>query len=389
MRVFIYVQGLIGSGHLVRSGEIARALAKHHEVWLLDGGRPIPRHSFPDKIHLVQPPRIRRKGPGLIPMNSDLPIDQVMELRRQQLLNTIVQVKPDVLLIEHFPISKWLLYDEIIALIETVRMHHSTKVICSLRDYSPLHFYDANPTNHKYRTQQTLEDYFDHLLIHGDPQFVTQLDNASWAEGLSIPANYTGFVSQKPQMPIPGDASVAKRGEAVVSVGGAGDASLAYAAIAAWKHMESKGLSGDRTLTVFLPLETNQQELEQLHRAGQGCRLQFEPFAVDFLDRLEKAELSISHAGYNTCMNLLETNTRCVLVPSSVIHDQLPRAKRMVELGLAQMLEQSELQPESLADAIYRALKNPKLSHRFDLNGADQTRQLIESIHSNTLSATA
>jgi len=43
-RVLLYTQHLSGTGHFVRIFEIARALAERYEVYLIDGGRLIPRH---------------------------------------------------------------------------------------------------------------------------------------------------------------------------------------------------------------------------------------------------------------------------------------------------------------------------------------------------------
>ena len=383
MRVFLYVQNLTGSGHLVRIGEIARALSERHEVWVTDGGRPVPRRPLPDRVGVVSLPRIRRDGPGLAALEASRKIDDVLNERRRLLLEAIERVRPDVLLIEHFPISKWNLRQEILPVIDAARaVNPGARVVSSLRDISPRHRYDAGAEEHRRRTRETLETHFDRLLVHADPHFVGIGEHIPWADEVGIPVDYTGFVSEKP---VPGeqDADAGDRnaaGSVVVSAGGAGTTSLASRSIAAWRRLEARREDGGRTLFVFLPLKASTADTRLLRQEGAGLRACIEPFALDFLERVRRADLSLSHAGYNTCMNLLETRTRALIAPMPELADQLPRARRFAEKGLAQMLSQSDLEAEPLATAILAGLDQPKPRHDFDLNGARRTCEILESL---------
>ena len=361
MRVFVYVQGLTGSGHVVRTGEIARELAAAHQVWLTDGGRPVPRRPMPRGVHVIRLPRICRNGPVLAPLDDSLAIGDVLAERRRLLLEAVEQSQPDVLIVEHFPVSKWELHEEILAVIKAVQRKQGAKVVCSLRDISPRHRYDTGAEEHTRRTSRLLETYFDRLLVHADPQFVNLVDSAAWTKGLSIPIEYTGFVSEKLRVCERTDADVASNGShsIVVSMGGAGNTTLACQAIAAWKLIEARGEAGRRTLAIFLPLSVTDKEIEQLDRIIDGYSICLQPFSLDFLDHLGRADLSLSHGGYNTMMNLLETRTRAIIVPISTMADQLPRALRMTAHGLASTLEHAELEPGPLAQAILAALNAP------------------------------
>ena len=333
---------------------------------------------MPKGVHTIQLPRIRRHGPGLAPLDDAHAIGDVLGERKRLLLEAVEQSQPDVLLVEHFPISKWVLHEEILAVIAAAQGNHGAKVVCSLRDISPRHRYDTGAEEHTRRTKKLLESYFDRLLVHADPQFVNLAETAEWTKGLTTPIDYTGFVSAKSRMCEQTDRNGSN--SIIVSMGGAGDTTLARQAIAAWKLIETRRDDDRRMLVIFLPLSVTEQEILQLHQQINGHRIRLKPFAVDFLEHLGRADLSLSHGGYNTTMNLLATRTRTLIAPIRTMADQLPRALRMTELGLASTLQQVDLEPEPLARAILAALDQPRPEHTFNLNGAQETRRILESL---------
>jgi predicted glycosyltransferase len=92
------------------------------------------------------------------------------------------------------------------------------------------------------------------------------------------------------------------------------------------------------------------------------------------------AEVSISQAGYNTCTNVLETRVRAILVPNPATLDQVIRARRMAQLGLARTLDVQDLDSDRLAATILDALAAPRPVHDLDLQGAERTRALLEKM---------
>ena len=97
---------------------------------------------------------------------------------------------------------------------------------------------------------------------------------------------------------------------------------------------------------------------------------------------MQSAELSISQAGYNTCMNVLEIGAKAILVPVPAERDldQAPRAKKLSELGIADMMRSEELTLERMANAILERLESPLVEHNIVLNGAERTEQLLSSL---------
>ena len=116
-----------------------------------------------------------------------------------------------------------------------------------------------------------------------------------------------------------------------------------------------------------------------------GCRCS--AFATDFPSLLAGAELSVSQAGYNTVCDLLRAGCRSLLVPFAAggETEQTSRAQRLEAVGLASMIEEEALTPESLLAAVNGALAGPKPpANALDLNGAANSARLLRRLVGTT-----
>ncbi|MEC4895520.1 MAG: glycosyltransferase [Oscillatoria sp. PMC 1051.18] len=382
-RCFLYSQHLSGTGHFVRTYEIACALAEEYEVYLSDGGRPVPRPRAIASLKLITLPRIYRSTAGIIPLDSRESIEEIREQRKRSLLQATKQICPDVILVEHFPFSKWELYAEIIPLIQLAQIvNQRVKVFCSLRDIPGRMRHDSKGEQHHLQVIQTLHQYFDGILVHADPQVVRLQEHLSWVEQITIPIEYTGYVSQK-AAPHSVDEKFPHSHPsetAIVSAGGAGSLSLISNCIEAWEHPSIQNFTRDRQLLIFLPLFFSEDKLTSLQNYLNSDRIQIQHFSANFLNYLQTATLSISQAGYNTCTNILETRTPAILIPNPAMSDQLPRSRILAERGLVTAIEPEYLSPTTLARAIIETISQPIITHKIDLNGSQNTRQILRKI---------
>ena len=80
-------------------------------------------------------------------------------------------------------------------------------------------------------------------------------------------------------------------------------------------------------------------------------------FRADFPALLARADVSVSHAGYNTVCDILRAGPRSVLVPFAAggETEQTERAARLAARGCALVLAEQDLTPERLAAAIKTA----------------------------------
>jgi predicted glycosyltransferase len=385
VRIFSHAQSLSGVGHFVRAFEIARALGECHEVHVVEGGWPVPRARRPDGVQSIAIPRIQRSRGQLEALDGRRTLGEVLAERIAALERAVHALRPDVLIVEHFPFSKWELEAEVRATIAAARASHpAAKIVCSLRDVArKTQFDDGREARRPYpeRVRAGLA-LFDAVFVHADPRFTRIEEHLPWMSELPTRLVYTGFVSEK-LLPASGRrreilAWLGTRRAVLASAGGSGTGlELLRAIVTAWRGL-ARAHADHHVLVVFGPLRSSEDELEALRRLAGDAAVRIERFNPDFLEWLALAELSISRAGYNTCTNLLETRRRALLVPDPAMSDQPYRARRFAELGLAEVIE--DPRPEACAEAIIRALGRPEPAHDFALDGAERTRSLIETL---------
>ena len=399
-------------GHHFRNREIVRALSQNHQVYFVDGGRQIPGGDLPDSVERIQLSPVFASKEGLSSDELGRDIQEVLRERRDVLCKAIESIDPDIFMIEFFPFGRGRLRSELISAIESTRSTNpDVKVVCSLRDIpmraktadlvgppmpdalaitGKLRFYSVPFGGPQYvhtlmaqryynEVCPTLNTYFDALLVHGDPN-VTQLEeHFPWVEDIEIPIEYTGYVSEKlkPQRLKNG---LPKRFVLVSAGGGAEAYELIVPCIEAWKLLLKQRATQGREMAIFTGPFVPDDHFESLKRMCNRGPFRLSRFVPDFLSWMQAADFSISRAGYNTCMNVLETGTPALLIPIVQAGDQVFRAEKLSELGLADVIASEGLKPEIVADAITKGISRSPSSHDIALNGANKTLAFVSKL---------
>lgn len=352
MRLAFYVQHLLGIGHHRRAELLARALAAHGlDVVVLSGGMPVEGEDW-GGARLVRLPAARADGVAFKRLvDSDgRPIDDAWRARRRAaLLDAVATARPDGILLESFPFARRQFRFELLALLDWVATQRPRPLVAtSIRDILV-----AKPDPARVaEVVATLERAIDHVLVHGDPAVIRLEATFPAAAAIAHKLTYTGFVAA----PAPPPARAARDGVVVSVGGGAVGAELLLAACAA------RALSRARAMPWRLitgPMMAERQVAVIQAAAPQGVTV--ERHRADFRDLLASAVLSISQAGYNTVLDLLQCGPRMVLVPfaASGETEQTIRAEQLAASGRAAIVTEAALGPASLADAIDRALAAP------------------------------
>ena len=411
-RIVFYSQHLIGVGHHFRNREIVRALAQNHQVYFVDGGRQIPGGDLPDTVERIQLSPVFASEEGLSSEESGRDIQEVLQERCDVLCEAIENIDPDVFIIEFFPFGRERLRSELISAIESARsINPDVKVICSLRDIpiraktadlvgppmpdalaitGKLRFYSVPFGGPQYihtlmaqryynEVCPTLNTHFDALLIHGDPKVTRLEEHFPWVEDIEIPIEYTGYVSEKLKSEQRRD-GLPKRFVLVSAGGGAEAYELIVPCIEAWKLLLEQGITQGREMVIFTGPFVKDDQFESLKQMCDGGPFQLSRFASDFLSWMHASDFSISRAGYNTCMNVLETGTPALLVPSVPMGDQVFRAEKLSELGLADVIASTDLSPDMVADVIAKGLSRSRSSHNIALDGANNTLEFVSKL---------
>jgi predicted glycosyltransferase len=291
------------------------------------------------------------------------PVDDAWKRRRSEaLLSAYKASKADALLIELFPFGRRQMRFELIPLLDAATAGPQRPlVVCSVRD-----LIQPNPAREQ-ETVERFERYFDRLLVHGDPRIATFDRTFGLASRIAARLFYTGYVVEE----APRDEGDAGKDEVLVSAGGgAVGRRLLETAIEARAHTSLR----DRPWRILAGV--NAKDMQSLKSDG----VIVERARSDFTLRLTNCVLSVSQAGYNTVMETLQARARAVLVPfvAGGESEQTLRAKLLASRGLAEMVEEHELTPATLAAAIERAAARPRPAPgAIDLGGARRSAELL------------
>jgi predicted glycosyltransferase len=372
--ILIYVQHLLGIGHLMRARLIAEALADQGlDVHLVSGGMPIGGRALRG-VRVVQLPPVRVCDASFTPLrDADFnPVDDPFRTRRAELLVAAYEaVRPSAVVFETFPFGRRAMRFELFPLLARIDATHPRPlVLSSIREILQV---QAKPEREREMLGWAAR-WFDAILVHGDRRFARFEDTFSFAEALAPPVHYTGFVFASP--PRPRDADDSSRREVVVSAGGGGvgiellDMALAAQTLSAHRELTWRVLAGPNIGDEGL------RRLEQ--HAGSTAIV--ERSRTDFAALLKQAFVSISQAGYNTTLDVIASGARPVIVPftGNGETEQRARGERLREFGLAVVVDDRTLTPQRLADAVdAAAARRDWGTWQFDSDGAARTAQLV------------
>jgi UDP-N-acetylglucosamine--N-acetylmuramyl-(pentapeptide) pyrophosphoryl-undecaprenol N-acetylglucosamine transferase len=115
---------------------------------------------------------------------------------------------------------------------------------------------------------------------------------------------------------------------------------------------------------LFVVQQCREEDLARVETAYRdaGVRAHLATFFANLPEEMAKAHLVIGRAGASTVAELTVMGRPSILVPlpHAVDNDQLNNAKRLAESGGAWCIEQKELTPERLANALSRLLGSPE-----------------------------
>jgi predicted glycosyltransferase len=361
VKVFLYVQHLLGIGHLKRAAVVARALVRAGcDVTVASGGLPVPGFFAPGVRAVQLPPASSPDASFRFLVDEQgRQVDEAWRVRRRdRLLAAFAEAAPDCLLIELFPFGRRQMRFELHPLLDAAAATKPRPLIaCSLRD-----LLQPKPAREP-EVLALVERYFDRVLVHSDPRLARFELTFAAAADLGGKLQYTGYVvDELPERSTEGD------GEVLVSAGGgAVGRKLLETAVAARAHSSVGG-----TWRILAGVQGGELS------GGEGIVI--EKYREDFATLLTNCAVSVSQAGYNTVCETLRARSRAVLVPFAAHGEveQALRARLLAERGWVRTLAEHELDPRRLAAAVDCAasMSRPP-ANAVDLGGAARTAELL------------
>jgi predicted glycosyltransferase len=388
-RVLFYCQSLLGIGHFVRSRQLLFAL-RDFDALFLYGGEFVPDFDLPAWVEAVYLPAIKSDASfeRLYAVDDSYSLPEIQARRKEMLLAAFDRFAPDVLLIELFPFGRRKFNFELLPLLAHARATRpEVKMVCSLRDILV-----SRPDQARYEAEvcALMNQYFDLLLIHADPRLQRLEETFGNVSGINCAIRYTGYVGQTivrhdenvgQTLVRSGSGQTKVCPTFLVSVGaGRVGSELIYCALDA-----DKRLTGPRRLHILTGPHMRVEEFQCLRQRAEGrSYITIERHTTQFLTLLRQADLSISMAGYNTCMDILSAGVRALVWPFTEHEngEQMMRARKLERLGYVNLLDPAKLDPDYMAAEIVRCLDlpTPAPSVALDLQGAPRTAELLTSL---------
>ncbi len=289
--------------------------------------------------------------------------------RRECLLDRLFTFRPDVLILETFPFGRRQMRFELMPLLAAARSVRRRPLIASsVRDVL-----QKRRPQRMMETVSLLTDYFDKVLVHGDPAFIGLEESFPMASEVQDKITYTGYIAEYDESEQSADTNGAE--EVLISAGGgAVGRRLMLAAVAArslsklrmrrWRFLIGPGLP--------------EAELRAIKARADGD-IVFEAVRDDFQVLLRRCAVSVSQGGYNTVVDVLRSGARSVIVPftGGGQTEQAFRARRLHQCGYVLTLDEAELTPQVLAETIDRASNMTPSTNTINLEGAANSAKYL------------
>lgn len=370
-RIVLYVQHLLGIGHLRRAAALATALvAQGAKVLVLSGGLPVHDVAF-GGAQIFQLPSCTASDSlfsALLDENGHNIDSNWKDHRRALLLTQVTAFNPHALIIEMYPFGRRQFRFELLPLLYWAK-NSDLLIVSSVRDI----LVDKGREDRVLEAADLVRRYFDLVLVHGDPRLVSFDRTFPRASAIADRLQYTGYVVEKPKEQGATDRS---HGEVLVSAGGgAVGAPLFKLALAArrlstlkerrWRFVTGKNLPA-----------ADVAMLQDAARIDPGIIV--DRFRPDFRHLLATCHVSLSQGGYNTIMEILALQTPAVIVPfaDGQESEQMLRANLLAERNALDVLDGNHLDPALLAATLTRRARLGSLSINLNLDGAQRSAEI-------------
>ena len=357
LRIFIYVQHLLGIGHLKRASLLAETLSsKGHHVLFVTGGRPNP-NLLQNLTSICQLPPLYTKDENfnLLTDLEAAPDSNYMNQRQKILLDAFDTFKPDLLISEHFPFGRHMLKGEIIPLLEKAKKHN-IKILASVRDILV-----TLPLAKILKIKEILNDYYDAVLIHGDAKCA-----AYWIDYANIKPRLfcTGYIYQqtKPKHTL----DIALQKKPVIAFQGGRNTHCNWFDLL--RETKPKTIFKDNPW-IIIGSQNNDYP-------NEGIIIQ--KSIPNLSKNLSQCAFVIAEAGYNSFLEIVLSKVPSLFIPFYTPKED-EQLKRLQTFNL-NYLDYRSLTADIIANQLYNKLHKPQKLLNLDIDGLNKSENIINRL---------
>jgi predicted glycosyltransferase len=349
MRALVYCHNVIGLGHIIRSMQIAGALADAGaEAILVTGCAALDSLAVDPRVRVERLPVARiTDGARFEPRDPGLAGADILALRAARVIALGRELRPDVVLVDHHPFG---LGGELLSVLST-----------AIAEAWPAHFawgvpytdgglrIERQPSNP--RVRDAVRRYESAIAYEARDAIDLIAEIPEWARPPR--QYYAGPVVEEPLPPLPMREGLA----AVVCGGGVTARDLCAHVLAARRLLPARAIA----LRVVVGPLGDPGEVRALAAAEPDIDVVPEGA---LRDAIRDAQIVVSRAGYNSAMQLLRTDVPLVFVPyAGGSGDQITRGRRLRGQPGVWVIDSAQPDREAaLAAAMTEALASPRIT---------------------------
>ena len=396
MLIMLYSHDSYGLGHIRRSLEIATHLSKsipHASLVMLTGSMQAHAYALPERMEYIKLPALTKDADGQY-CSRLLPhaIDITSKLRQRIILESIRNLRPDILLVDKAPAG---IRGELLPALQFLKTKSpSTRIILGMRDIED-HPDHVQAEWAKSGILPLLKNTYHAIFLYGSRSIYDPVAEYSLSPTIEKKVIACGYVGRK-QTPLPPQEVRArltlKTDRLVLVTPGGGDDG--YPLLKTYITMLRKRFASSPptfdTLLVTGPMMAPRKRLRLQQAANAELALTVTDFTPHLYDYLTAADLVVSMGGYNTIVEILAANQRGIIVPRVQPRlEQCIRAERLSAKGLLEMIHPTKLTPASLYHAITHSLQRPRPPRSEDigvpLDGAANVSRVVQQLYADRL----
>lgn len=358
-RIAFYSHDTVGLGHTRRNLAVAASMisARPDANAVLITGNPEATSLWrPPHTDVVTLPTIRKDSSGHYRSRTlNTSLDTVVRVRAAVIEATVTSFAPDLLVVDKVPSG---VAGELLPTLRRLRERFDTKIVLGLREILD----DPVATVGEWirsGTTEVIEEFYDAVWIYGDQQVFDPIIEYGLPAGVADRCVFTGYLaadrfagSESDPSTTPDRPTTTDRPYLLCTVGGGQDG-VELARTFARTPLPD----GHDGIVVCGPFMSTEDQ-EQVHTAASdnpGMTV------LDFVPELHRmiadAAAVVSMAGYNSVCEVLATDRPALLVPRTRPRaEQLVRARRLADLGAADLLPLDALRSDRLASWTHAAV---------------------------------
>ncbi len=383
-RLLVYSHDTYGLGHLRRCLAIIRRLCAEFNdlsVLLVTGSPMAHRYAMPAGADYVKLPAIQKTGVEQYEARSlGISAPDIHTLRSNLILHTARDYKPNVLLVDHSPTGGG---GELLPTLNWLKDEGQCTGILGMRDVID----DPSRVRDLWRAEDiysVIRDNYQHILVYGSVDFLDKVDEYELPETVRSRVHHVNYICSA-ELDDPVENPQAEDTPMIFVTIGGGDGGSDAVLLPFLEMMRSfKDRLGFRAEIVTGPLIGADRQA-RLELEAQDLPVTLHSFLPSTRHLLERAAITVSTAGYNTCTDVLSFAQRSILIPRAMYRmEQTIRAQRFEELGLCTLLRAENLTPQILFDTIQRVRAQKGLAELrargLPLNGTDRVAQFCSEL---------